>query len=113
MIKELRTSVGILEAEIKMTYHVNWFITYDKTKKSLEQIFELAYGKPMEMLESPNDTDYSLNIKKEEICDYDQRILNENIARGHFTCWHLGTMLTDLVNKNIIPQGNYVVNVSW
>lgn len=113
MINELRTSVGILEADVKTTYHVNWLLTYDKTKKSLEQIFALAYGKPMEMLESPNDTDYVQNVTKRQFDEYIQKTIDTNIKNGHFTCWELGTMLTDLANKNIIPQGNYVVNVSW
>lgn len=115
MIEELRTSVGILEAEVKTTYHVKWGYTYDKTKKSLEEIFRLAYGKPMEMLESENDTYYSHEIKKEVNVnvEYYQKIIDENIKNGHFSCWELGIMLTDLANKNIIPHGQYIVNVSW
>ena len=114
-LNELRTKCGILDAEIKTTIHCDWLSYVHVTqagKLGLEGIFAKAYGKPIEM-EASNDTDYSFNIKKEDLSAYDLGELEEFISKGSFPDYQLRTFLVDLCNKEIIPQAHYVVRVSW
>lgn len=115
-LKEIRTPHGLLAAEVKTTIHCDW-LTYsyvkEKGKVGLEGIFEAAYGKPMDMTECPNDTDFSMDIKKEVFNEWDQQTVDEAVARGHFAEYSLRTMMTDLCNKGILPEASYVVTMSW
>lgn len=115
-INHIRTAVGTLAAQVKTTYHVDW-LTYAHTIKAgmvgLEGIVAQAYGHEMEMLESDNDTDYSVSVRKEKFDDYDQERLAKYIKSKHFPCDSLRLILTDLANKDIIPEGQYVITMSW
>jgi hypothetical protein len=115
-LDHLRTPHGELAAKIATTYHIDW-LTYAYVSANgrvgLEGIFKKAYGKPIEMLESPNDTSYSETVKKEPLGDYDRETIERCVAQGGFEDYHLGIFLNDLCNKDILPPGEYVVTVSW
>jgi hypothetical protein len=115
-LNQVRTKCGILDARVKMTIHCDW-MTYvhvrETGKLGMEDIFASAYGKTMEMTESPNDTDYSWDIKKEKLSEYDLKAVEESINRGWFPDYYLRMMLIDLCNKEIIPEAHYVIRMSW
>lgn len=115
-INHIRTTAGLLSASVKTTYHVDW-LTYAHTRNAgmlgLEDIVANAYGHEMEMLESPNDTDYSITVKKENLSDYEKKDLADHLKAKCFPCYSLNLILTDLANKNVIPEGHYVITMSW
>lgn len=112
MVSELRTSVGVLAAKVVTTYHVNW-LSRDAGQLGLEDVFKLAYGKPMEMLESPNDTDYAVTVTKEPLGEYDLSSIKECVDSGSFEYYYLRLLMQNLAIKNVIPVGEYVVTMSW
>jgi len=115
-LKQLRTKQGILAADVKTTFHVNW-LTYAHNiqagQMGLEGLFKEAYGKPIEMTEGRNDTHYKHEVKREVFAEYSRISVDECIERGWFEDYMLGSMLRDLCNKGVIPEGCYVVSVSW
>lgn len=112
-LDHIRTPHGLVAAKVATTYHMNWMGYRNDSKINMEKLFEAAYGKPMEMLESPNDTSYSHEVKKETLDEYDTKDVENGVKHGYFECWRLGLFLTDLCNKDIIPPGHYLVRVSW
>lgn len=115
MIEEIKTPFGKLAAEVKTTYHIDW-LTYsyhrDAGRVGLDDIFKAAYGKSLD-IESGNDMDYSYSITKEPLDEYELETIEECVAAGSFEDYNLPLFLQDLVNKNILPAGHYVIGVSW
>lgn len=62
--------------------------------------------------EAINDSCYSFHIKKEPICSYNLPKLEQFINGGKFS-YITRTLLQDLCNKEIIPEGEYIIKVSW
>ncbi|QNK01751.1 hypothetical protein [Dyella telluris] len=109
-------TIDKLAHDVKTTIDCSW-LTYsfnrEKGTLGMEGIFELAYGKKLEMLESPNDTDYAHDVKREELDQWDEETIAEAVESGGFECYNLGIFLNDLCNKGILPEGHYVVRMSW
>src|SRR5690606_9459132 len=62
--------------------------------------------------EASNDTEHSFNVKKETLNKWDQETLNNFIKEGR-DGHSLRVILTDLANKDLIPEGTYLISVSW
>lgn len=107
-----------LAMNTKTTHHVDW-LTYswvrDKGMVGLDEICKEVYGKAIDM-GSPNDTDYSCSVKKDNP-DIDNEADAEEIdlivANGFFEDWQLNLVMSDLCRRGAIPEGNYVVTMSW
>lgn len=104
-----------LGIETKTTHHIDW-LTYswarDKGHCGLDELCEQVYGKKLDM-GSNNDTDYSVNIKREIMADYDTDNLIDIIKSGFFEEYQLHLVMTDLCNNGYIEEGSYVVTMSW
>lgn len=72
-----------------------------------DKLVEDYYNKPgysvVATLGCGNDTKHLFNIKKERMDDYDYKHLFETPQR----------ILTDLCFSGMIPEGNYLIEVSW
>jgi len=63
--------------------------------------------------EQGNDTDYNIFVEKGEIDDeYDQEYLKP-YNNGRYRNYSTQTFLNDLCDKDIIPEGDYLINISW
>jgi hypothetical protein len=62
--------------------------------------------------EAGNDSSHTFCVEKEEIDEYDQNKLDEfrRTGRGQYLT---STILTDLCNGDLIPEGDYLINVCW
>ena len=63
-------------------------------------------------MESDNYVNYVFEAKKEELEDWDVEELQKFLQGTDEGCSPY-ILLTDLVNNNIIPEGNYLIEVSW
>lgn len=66
--------------------------------------------------EAENDSEYSFKdiIKKEY--ERDKRIINRmenDIIENHFPMFSTRTILLILVQHDVIPEGDYLIKVSW
>lgn len=115
-MSSINTTHGQLTAQIQTTFHVYWLTYAHNTQAGevgLEGIVESYYGKELEMLGCSNDTDMSFNIKKKKLDTYDESSLKNIVTRGHFEFGSLRLVLQDLVNHDVLPEGCYVVTMSW
>lgn len=107
-----------LGVKTELTHHVD-FLTYawmrEKEVVGLDEFIADCYGldKPMEM-GCGNDTDHSVNVepKKSEF-DWDKDQLAEIKRTGFMEEYHLNLVLCDLCADGHIPEGIYVVTMSW
>ena len=54
----------------------------------------------------------TISLKKQPLSDYDSRDLEE-FKRGNKNEWMLSTLLQDMCNNDIVPEGNLFIDVNW
>ncbi len=98
---------------------INWF-TYpwmQKAKKiGLSRFAAQAYdiGRRFQLLEAHNDVEYLIEVaEKAEIDELDQPDLDEMLKSKEVPVYHISILLQDMVNKDMLPPGNYLIRVSW
>jgi hypothetical protein len=62
--------------------------------------------------ETSNDTAKTYRIKKEPLDSWNQRSLDKFKA-GEQEQFMARTLLQDFVNRDLLPEGEYVIKVSW
>lgn len=62
--------------------------------------------------ESGNDQGHAFNVKKDDLESWHTKDLATFREGGHPT-FVAGTLLQDLCNRGFIPEGDYLVKVSW
>jgi len=107
-----------LKVKTEQTHHVD-FLTYAHVRKEnmvgLDEFIADCYGldSPMEM-GCQNDTDHSVNVRPEKVTgEYDTNHLDEIKRTSFMEEYHLHLVLCDLCADGHIPEGTYVVTMSW
>ena len=59
-----------------------------------------------------NNSDHTFEIEKDELSDYDTDKLNKVIS-GQPVHLMVGIILQDLINKDVLPEGRYLIEVYW
>jgi len=96
-----------------MKSKVETFIVVDYN--DLNSFITKIYGIDFEIVEDQemsNDSCITIKVKKEKLLSGD---IEELIKRkkDKYVIYILHTLLTDLVNKNLIKEGKYLIKVSW
>lgn len=81
----------------------------------LEQFIQEVYGRIYEIAaeeEWSNDTAHNYTIRKEPLSTYEQEKMNEFLA-GRSAPRMTRIFLRDMVNKGLILEGEYTIEVSW
>lgn len=98
---------------------IHWFTQYwmrKKKKVGLEEFISQAYSRDKDFLlcEAANDTEYYFEVaEKKGIDDLDKPELEEIFKTCDVPIYDLHVLLQDMVNKDMLPTGNYLVRVSW
>ena len=75
---------------------------------------EMVYGRRIEIIESPNDTTHEYSdVGKSEPILFEQETLDEAIEQGYIAADHVEIVLWDLVQKGVLPAGDYFIRVFW
>lgn len=102
----------------KLTFHVNW-LTYADGRAAnnlgLQDYIAKCWGVDgeVDLLEADNDTEHSVTVKKGEVKDYDIALLAELKKQGGFEHYYLRMVMCDLCDKGQLPEGEYIISVSW
>lgn len=107
--------------DLKMTTKTTHYIDWYDLEAELAKLYPLPEGDPdkpylrprWELLESPNDTDYSVTAEKNAIKDYDQDDLAEIIETGSVLNYQLGLLMNHLCDEGHVSEGSYVIRISW
>lgn len=107
-----------LKVKTEQTHHVD-FLTYAHVSKEnmvgLDEFIADCYGldKSMEM-GCGNDTDHSVNVRPEKAeGEWDTDRLDKIKRTGFMEEYDLHLVLCDLCADGRIPEGKYVVTMSW
>lgn len=93
----------------------------------LRDICQQVYGLPVELAESSNDTAYYIDKidyqhdsvhRTTTLHDIQQRVMLIKPSTGErvrmdLTPWNFELVIQDLINMEILPAGNYVIEVCW
>lgn len=82
--------------------------------RDVEKAIEEYFGKPYELPcieEKGNDEDWEVNIDG-KVEKYDQEDIDAAYA-GKYKNFGTRTLLNHLASKDLIPKGNYLIDVSW
>lgn len=95
-----------LRTKIKQTIYVSHF--------DLQDFLSEKIGKSVEVIDSNNDTDYSISVKKEEIDDSDMDSVNTFLEKGYISMeYDYHAIFRYCANQGWIDEGDYVLEVSW
>jgi hypothetical protein len=85
----------------------------------LEELVQKTYGLKKRWSfvadqELNNDSCQSFDFtEKEELEEFDKADLELFIAKDGFKNWMAPILMQDMVNRDILPLGNYVIEVCW
>ena len=109
IIKELNKQ-SKSKMELKHKKESYFVIKYRDLEIYLEEVWN---KKPVEILESPNDTTYRLDRITKGDKYYEEKEYQEIADKGYFVWDELRTVLLGLCREEKIPEGNYLIIVSW
>lgn len=96
---------------------------YSVSYHEIEQLINENYGEaagfkesfelpPTEERGSGDGEDWEVNIRKEELSGYDKEYITPD-HKGRYRQWSTRMFMTDLCNRDIIPAGDYLIDISW
>ncbi len=59
-----------------------------------------------------NDEDHSFSFEKESLDEYQEKEIEE-IKASKLPMYSVSTVMQDLVNNDILPEGNYLISICW
>jgi len=83
---------------------------------ALDLFFTEVYGHPVEIVpyeEWSNYESHDFSIKKEELDEWDADNLKKFTEQGKQFMGITRLLLTDCVNRELLPEGEYLVKVFW
>src|SRR6218665_1220275 len=93
----------------KRTKTVHFVDAHDLAKYLGEKI-----GRSVDILDTPNDTDYSTQIEKGQIDDYDKKSVDNFLKKGWISMdYGYNAVFTHCANEGWIEEGEYVIQVCW
>lgn len=99
-----------LKIETYMAHHVG----YNDLDEFLTKRFE--FEERYEFIEAEtmsNDSAKTIHICKEELSKWDKKELEETLKTKKWECGITHILLQHLCNLGEIPEGEYVIEVSW
>ena len=107
-----------LAGKEQKVYLVDW-LTYcysaENKKMGLDRFIAKCLGieGSIDLLESPNDTDYKIEADADKLDKYDMETIDEIIKYKGIEHYKLRTIMSYLAQKGYIPFGIYVIRISW
>ena len=92
--------------EIKY-FEVDYSDLNDFISEQYDREFEIVADQ-----ELMNDVSKTVTVKRAVLNPWELKDLEEWKLTGRKN-WMLYTLLTDLCNRNLIPEGKYLINISW
>ncbi len=81
----------------------------------LEKEIQKEYGREFDLvadLTANRDSFIKVMVYKDTLGNYDKECLEGFITEGEGS-WLTPLLLTDMCNRDIIPQGRYLIDISW
>lgn len=98
-----------LKIETKTTYHVDW----SELNRFVCEVYGVTGYNFAASEESGNDTSHEFTAEKRDWNEWDEADLVSFKSSNGTDSFVTGTLLDDLARRDLIPEGDYVVRVSW
>jgi len=96
---------------------------FSASYRSVEQLIEKYYGKDqgfngsfelpaIEERGSGDGEDWEISISKRKLASYEEEYITPD-EKGRYRNGSTRGFLNDLCRKDIIPAGNYLIDISW
>jgi hypothetical protein len=84
----------------------------------LDDLITLTYGltRPYEIVafeELHNDSSWTVALEKAPLDQWQEEDMKQFRETGKILNWRTRTIMQDMVNRGILPEGNFLVEVSW
>lgn len=100
--------------ELKYRTESYYYVDYDEFDKFVKEIYGVQQFEVAADLESGNDTSHTFNgIKKKPLSQWDAKKIEDFKTKDGAVSYTTRTLLEDLCNNGHIPEGNYIIRVSW
>jgi len=101
-----------------MKLKINSFVAHHVDYSDLDDFLteRLGLEEPYEFVaaeEMGNDSAKTMHIVKEELDEWDKKELNKMLETKKWGCYNTHLLLQHLCNLDEIPEGEYVIEVSW
>lgn len=112
MSKTIILGTASTKKGLKVTKHpVTYIVEYRDFEKFVEEVYGVTnYSLPATQ-EASNDTSITLDVGPGDLVDQDR--IDEFVKDNGEKCWMIHDLFADLVKRNILPAGYYVINISW
>jgi hypothetical protein len=97
-----------LKMQVKQTYHVD----YSDLERFIQDVYNVDDFSIARDQEQGNDTSISMNVVKKPLNTYDSQLI-EKFTTVNPPSFMLYTVMQDMCNKDLIPDGQYVIKISW
>ena len=108
--------LAVKKSEVNIIDWLTYSWMHKVGKVGLDEFAANAYGieGPFLLCESANDVEYYIEVpEKKDIDELDVPDLEEMLKTKDVPAYDLHTLLQDMVNKDLLPAGNYLVQMSW
>lgn len=102
-----------MNATIPEGFKVEFYLTVGYS--DFDRFVTKEFGQPFEFAadqESGNDQDHSFAVTKSPLSRYEDEHLKEFRVTGRYS-FLARVLLQDMVNRDVLPEGNYLIQVSW
>jgi hypothetical protein len=103
----MERTLATLKATTVTRFEVDCYDFDDFVKEIYGQEYEFVPD-----IECGNDSQHSFTAKKSVLNKWDLEKLNKFSKTGEYS-YLAHALFTDLVNRDILPEGDYLIRVSW
>ncbi len=98
-----------LKMQVKTTYHVN----YSDLERFIQDVYNVdEFSIPCDQ-EKGNDTSLEMNVEKRILDKYEIIRLEEFKKDPDNETYMLYTLMDDMCSRGLIPDGLYIIRISW
>ena len=98
--------------ELKKTEVKHYKVDYGDWDDFVQEVYGNSRYEIVADEEANNDSCLEFTIKKEELHKYDADKLAK-FKNGEYVSYMTRTLMTDLCNQGLIPEGKYLIKISW
>lgn len=101
--------------KLEMEKEEYYVVDYDDLNKFINEYYSLSGTTEYDIVddyEADNDSIHTF-IVNGELDEGEEEDLKGVLEDDRIYCWMTDTFLNDLARKNVIPKGNYLIEVCW
>ena len=99
---------------MKIETNFTHYVEYSEFEKTVATHYNVTHYNLAASEECGNDTAItSRNVFKRQLSDHEVIEIDKFVRSNGNEMWITHVLLQDMVNNDVIPEGSYVINVSW